>query len=162
MRKLFASLLLLCGCVLVAWAQTRTYSDNASNTFVFGLDSYFFGSAGSLDFTVAGSPVRVSLEGGDVTADGVVLESGNAQTVIGIHDFTGNHEPELMVARRYDATVSAAVYRLEDGRWQLIGQMVAADAREIRVFRQVVTIRSGDTLQTWTWHKTQFDYKSNK
>ena len=44
MRKLFPLLLLIC---FTAQAQVRTYSDNASGTFVFGLDSYFYGESGT-------------------------------------------------------------------------------------------------------------------
>ena len=31
--------------------------------------------------------------------------------------------------------------------------------KEIRVFRQVLSIRSGEVLHSWTWHGSQFDYK---
>ena len=161
MRKLLTSLLLLCSCVLAARAQTRTYSDNASNTFVFGLESYFFGSAGSLEFSVADTPVRVSLEDGAVSVDGQALESGPGDTVIGVHEFTGDQQPELVVARRTDAAVEARVYRLAGPAWELIGEMSAPEGREIRIFRQVVSIRGGDALHVWTWHKSRFDYKTS-
>jgi hypothetical protein len=36
-----------------------------------------------------------------------------------------------------------------------------AGGKEIRVFRQVVSIRSGDVLHSWTWHTDRFDYKGS-
>lgn len=158
MRKLLFFLLLLC---LGASAQVRTYSDNASGTFVFGLDSYFYGSAGALEFSVNGVPVRASVEEGNVSINGASLSSGSGDTVIGIHDFTGDRSPELMVARRGSQDLSAQIYRLEQGSWKLVGQMESQGGREIRVFRQVVSIRAGSELKSWTWHGGKFDYKSN-
>ena len=35
---------------LGAAAQTRTYTDNATGTFIIGLESYFFGESGSISF----------------------------------------------------------------------------------------------------------------
>ena len=160
MRKLFSLLVILC-CGLAGSAQVRSYSDNAANTFVFGLDSYFFGQAGSLDFSAEGRTVRASVESGTVSVDGILLEQADGETVIGVHDFTGNHQPELMVARRQPAGVSACLYRLEGGAWKCVGQMAARDGKEIRVFRQVVSIRKGDVLCSWTWHGNRFDYKAS-
>ena len=157
MRKLIPLLLLIC---FTAQAQVRTYSDNASGTFVFGLDSYFYGESGTLDFSVGGVSVRASLADGTVRIGDRLLESGSGDTLIGIHDFTGNKAPELMVARRSGGSVSAQIYSFTSGSWVPIGRM-NADGQEIRVFRQVVSIRSGEVLNSWTWHGSQFDFKKS-
>lgn len=138
-------------------AQTRTYSDNASKTFIIGLEDYFYGEHGSLE--VSGS--SVSLNNGMVSAGSAVLEDGARDCVIGAHDFTGNKAPELVVARRTDGKVTANVYTLNDGKWLKIGRVGAAGAAEIRVFRQVISIRSGEALYSWTWHGAAFDFKSS-
>jgi len=158
-KLLFTFLLLSLGFSLPA--QVRTYSDNASGTFVVGLDSYYYGPSGSLDFKAGGHQVHAKLEGGTVTVDGSVLSESDADTVIGIHDFTGDREPELVVARRSAQGVRAAVYTLDGDKWKQIGQMIAFDAPEIRVFRQVVSIRRGDALYSWTWHEGKFDFKAS-
>ena len=158
MRKLLPLLLLIC---FTAQAQVRTYSDNASGTFVFGLDSYFYGESGTLDFSVGGASVKVSLADGTVRSGDEFLESGSGDTLIGIHDFTGDKAPELMVARRSEGSVSAQIYSYASGAWVPIGRM-DADGKDIRVFRQVVYIRSGEVLNSWTWHGSQFDYKSSQ
>ncbi len=155
MRKLFPLLLLIC---FTAQAQVRTYSDNASGTFVFGLDSYFYGESGTLDFSVGEASVRVSLADGNVRAGDCLLESGSGDTLIGIHDFTGDKAPELVVARRNNSSVWAKIYTCSAGTWRPIGE-IRADGKEIRVFRQVLSIRSGEVLHSWTWHDSQFDYK---
>ncbi|MBQ2172073.1 MAG: hypothetical protein II454_02645 [Bacteroidales bacterium] len=155
MRKLFPLLLLIC---FTAQAQVRTYSDNASGTFVFGLDSYFYGESGTLDFSVGGVSVKAFLADGTVRTGDSLLESGSGDTLIGIHDFTGDKAPELMVARRSGNSVSAQIYTYASGTWSPIGRMEAG-GKEIRVFRQVVSIRSGEVLHSWTWHTDRFDYK---
>ena len=159
MRKLLLLLLLALG--PLSGAQTRTYSDNAAGSFVFGLDSYFYGESGTLDFSVGGSPVRAQLSGGSVRVGNTLLESGSGDTLIGIHDFTGDKAPELMVARRSGDSVSAHIYSFASGDWRSIGQM-EADGKEIRVFRQVVSIRGVEVLHSWTWHTDRFDYKSSR
>ena len=158
MRKLIPLLLLIC---LGARAQVRTYSDNASGTFVFGLDSYFYGESGTLDFSLGEASVRVSLADGTVRAGDELLESGSGDTLIGIHDFTGDKAPELVVARRSNDSVSAQIYSFASGAWRSIGQMEAG-GKEIRVFRQVVSIRGGEVLHSWTWHTDRFDYNSSR
>ena len=50
MKRVIFIILLLMFAKFGAKAQTRGYSDNASGTFVVGLDSYFYGASGSLDF----------------------------------------------------------------------------------------------------------------
>lgn len=157
MRKLFPLLLLIC---FTAQAQVRTYSDNASGAFVFGLDSYFYGESGTLDFSVGGVSVKAFLADGAVRIGDSFLESGNGDTLVGIHDFTGDKAPELVVARRSGDSVSAQIYSYASGAWSPIGRMEAA-GKDIRVFRQVVSIRSGEVLHSWTWHDSQFDYKSS-
>ena len=114
MRKLFPLLLLIC---FTAQAQVRTYSDNASGTFVFGLDSYFYGESGTLDFSVGGVSVKAFLADGTVRTGDSLLESGSGDTLIGIHDFTGDKAPELMVARRSGNSVSAQIYTYASGTW---------------------------------------------
>ena len=61
--KRFTCILLLFAGVL-AQAQVRTYSENASKTFVVGLDSYFYGDAGSLSFEAAGQSFRAASDWG--------------------------------------------------------------------------------------------------
>ena len=158
MRKLLLLLLLVLG--PLSGAQTRTYSDNAAGSFVFGLDSYFYGESGTLDFSLGGSPVRAQLSGGSVRVGNTLLESGSGDTLIGIHDFTGDKAPELVVARRNSSSVWAKIYTCSAGTWRPIGE-IKADGKEIRVFRQVLSIRSGEVLHSWTWHDSQFDYKSS-
>ncbi|MBR1570308.1 MAG: hypothetical protein IJ651_06225 [Bacteroidales bacterium] len=160
MRRLF--------CFLAVWAalipgraQTRSYSDNASKTFVLGLDSYFFGNAGSLDFRAGGSGHTAVVNDGTVAIDGTSMESGAGDTVIGIHDFTGNGAPELVVGRRSGERLSATVYSLSGGRWKAIGRMGADGVSEIRIFRQVLSIRRGEALCSWTWHGSRFDFKAS-
>ena len=156
MRKLLLLLLLVLG--PLSGAQTRTFSDNAAGSFVFGLDSYFYGESGTLDFSLGEASVRVSLADGTVRAGDCLLESGNGDTLIGIHDFTGDKAPELVVARRNNSSVWAKIYTCSAGTWRPIGE-IRADGKEIRVFRQVLSIRSGEVLHSWTWHDSQFDYK---
>ena len=112
----------------------------------------------TLDFSLGEASVRVSLADGTVRAGDCLLESGNGDTLIGIHDFTGDKAPELVVARRNSSSVWAKIYTCSAGTWRPIGE-IKADGKEIRVFRQVLSIRSGEVLHSWTWHDSQFDYK---
>ncbi len=161
MRKLITLFALAC-CGLWAAAQTRTYADNAANTFIFGLDNYFFGASGSLQFQSGGQDFEASIDQGTVSVNASVLSAGHDDTVVGIHDFTGNREAELVVARRTEEGVSATVYALNGHTWTQLEQMQVSGAQEIRVFRQVLSIRSGDVLHSWTWHDKQFDYKRSR
>ena len=158
MRKLLLLLLVVLG--PLSGAQTRTFSDNAAGSFVFGLDSYFYGESGTLDFSVGGSSARALLSGGSVSVGDTLLEGGSGDTLIGIHDFTGDKAPELVVARRNSSSVSAKIYTCSAGTWRPIGE-IKAEGKEIRVFRQVLSIRSGEVLHSWTWHDDRFDYKSS-
>ena len=47
---------------MAAFAQIKTYSDIEARTFVIGLDSYFFGASGSLDFSTAGTSFQARKE----------------------------------------------------------------------------------------------------
>ncbi|MCR4844688.1 MAG: hypothetical protein K5843_06855 [Bacteroidales bacterium] len=161
MKKLFFTLLgaVLC---LLASAQTRSYADNASGTFVFGLERYFYGGTGTFEFEADGKPFQATVEAGKVSVGGTTLEGGPGEVVVGIHDFSGDRVPDLMVARRDDSRVSAVIYRLSSGQWIPMGSTGPVGGSEIRVFRQVISVRNAETLHSWTWHNDHFDYKSNR
>lgn len=161
MKRLFCAIAATFLC-LMAGAQTRTYSDNASGTFIFGLENYFYGRSGSLEFQADGNAYVVSVENGDVYINGAPLEGGMGEVAVGTHDFTGNRIPELTVARRNAGLVCLTLYKLSGKDWVPAGATDPVEGRELRVFRQVVSVRSGDTLHSWTWHGNKFDYKSNK
>jgi len=160
MRKLlcilFAAALGLSG----ARAQVRTYNDNTTNTFIFGLENYYYGVSGQMDFQVEGKTFSAVVSGSQVLLDGAVLDSGSGDTVIGIHDFTGDRVPDLVTARRSGDRLSLVVYQYVSGQWQAVGRL-NAPGTEIRVFRQVVSIREGDVLRSWTWHGKRFDFKAS-
>ncbi|MBO7396479.1 MAG: hypothetical protein J6Y31_04145 [Bacteroidales bacterium] len=158
-------LLTLCAAFLLLGlglsAQVRSYADNASKAFVIGLDTYFFGAEGSLDFTAGGQSFTASLSNGSVSLASQELENGGGDVLVGIHDFTNNRNPEFVVARRNGETICANVYALSGGKWKAIGRIGATGGKEIRVFRQAFTIRSGEALYTWTWHGSAFDFKAS-
>ena len=160
MRRLFCILSVLLSAVF-AGAQTRSYTDNATGTFIVGLENYFFGESGALKFQADGHEIQATVSSGVVSVGGTVLSQGSGETVIGTHDFTGDRVPELVVARRSAAGVGAEVYTLSGGSWKQIGRIGTAGATEIRVFRQVLSIRRGDALCSWTWHDNKFDYKAS-
>lgn len=157
--KRFTCILFLFVAVL-AQAQVRTYSENASKTFVVGLDSYFYGEAGSLSFEAAGQSFQAS-----VGADGVFIGDrklgGGGDVVIGIHDFTGNRVPEFVLAQRVGESIGIWVYALNGGSWSPLKMMSVRGAKEVRIFRQVVSVRQGEALCSWTWHGDRFDYKAS-
>ena len=161
MKRLFC-ILLWAFIGLAAGAQTRTYTDNASGTFIFGLENYFYGRSGSLEFQADGKTFNVGVENGDVSVNKVPLEGGMGEVVVGTHDFTGNRIPELVVARRNKGLVCLTLYKLSGSSWLPLASTDPVEGREMRVFRQVVSVRSGDTLHSWTWHGSKFDYKSNR
>lgn len=148
-----------------AMSQTKSYEDNRTATFIIGLDSYFYGDSGSLGFNVKGKDFRASISGSRVLVDDVLIEEGPGTVIIGTHDFTGDRQVELVVARRDAETIAANIYQYSGGEWSVIGRIGAADegAREIRVFRQAFTIRNKrtDALYTWTYHAPNFDFKSS-
>ena len=164
MKRLIGILALLLVSV-AGFSQVRSYTDNQTDTFIVGLDSYFYGENGSLGFTVKGKDVRAAISGDEVLIDGEVLEKGAGAVIIGTHDFTGDHQVELVVARRNASTIAANIYQFTGGAWKVIGRIGAEGegAREIRVFRQAFTIRNKATnaLYTWTWHAPKFDFKSS-
>ena len=165
MKRLFGIIILMLASV-AASAQIKSYKDNETSTFIIGLDSYFYGESGSLGFSVKGKEIRAAVKDSTVTVNGVVLETiVEGDVVIGTHDFTGDRQVELVVARRTPETLYANVYKLTGGEWKLIGRIGAADegAREIRVFRQAFTIRNKRTnaLYTWTFHAPKFDFKAS-
>ncbi len=163
--KRIISILALFLTALTVGAQTRTYTDNASRTFIIGLDSYFFGESGSLDFRIGSNSWQAVVDGERVSVGDAILDDGNGEVVVGIHDFTGDRNPELVVARRTDAALCASVYSLSGGAWTKIGRIGVGGggAQDIRVFRQVISIRdhNSDTLHSWTYHARGFDYKGS-
>lgn len=103
-----------------------------------------------------------------VSASGKPLDSNGI--VIGVHDFTNDREPELVVALR-DISGSGAhgnglvVYVLEfkDGKWRSCGEIAAfgKGVEECRVFRQVITIEDGSNFYNWTYRGSGFDFRGN-
>lgn len=160
MRKLFITVFLFL-CWGLSFAQTRTYADNASNSFVFGLDSYLYGDAGALHFSAFGREFVVSISSGNILVDGAMLSEGVGDTIVGVHDFTGDKEAELVLARRTDSGISATVFAFKGGSWKSLVQISQPGASEIRIFRQVISVRSGEALHSWTWRGGGFDYKSS-
>ena len=169
-------------------AQVRTASDIDSKTFVIGLDNYFVGQAGGLGFTTAGKVFRVSLAEGAVTVaqegssegtelynKGLTIPFANTymipvimgEFVIGVHDFTGDGQPELVIAVK-DASVSgveAYIIQYYSGKWESIGEIAAFgnNISECRIFRQAITIKnpSSGALYSWTCHGRKFDFKAS-
>lgn len=164
MRRLVFCLFFCLATVFCA-AQTRSYADNASKTYIVGLDSYFYGASGSIDFRAGGRDAVASVKDGAVLVDGapLVRVGDGWETIIGVHDFTGNREAELVVALRSERGVVISVHTLAGGRWKEAGKIAfpREDARDIRVFRQVISVRRGDVLCSWTWHGDRFDFKAS-
>lgn len=160
MRKLLCIIIAAALGLSGARAQVRTYNDNTTNTFIFGLENYYYGVSGQMEFQVDGKTFQAVVSGSQVLLDGSVLDSGIGDTVIGIHDFTGNHAPELVAARRDGDRLSVVVYNYAAGQWSAVGH-ISAPGKEIRVFRQVISIREGDVLRSWTWHGKGFDFKAS-
>lgn len=159
MKRFFFTLLALCTGIL-ADAQTRTYTDNANGTYVFGLDSYFYGESGSLTFEADGRSFQATVSPEAVTLGGQRL-GGGGDVVIGIHDFTGNHVPEFVMAVRTSGSIGVWIYAFQAGRWSPLKMMSVRDAKEVRIFRQVLSIRRGEVLSSWTYHDGKFDYKAS-
>ena len=157
--KRFTCILFLFVAVL-AQAQVRTYSENASKTFVVGLDSYFYGEAGSLSFEAAGQSFQAS-KGADGVFVGGQRLGADGDVVIGIHDFTGDRVPEFVMAQRLENAIGLWIYSLNGSSWSPLKMMSVRGAKEVRIFRQVVSVRQGETLCSWTWHGDKFDYKAS-
>lgn len=154
---------------LAAAAQTRTYGDIESKAFVIGLDQYYFGSSGSLTFKVDKTVYEARIDGGAVTvkcpgAEESRLYDGEGDIIIGIHDFTGDRKPELVVACHREGFLEAEIFQLDDAAVS-IGRIGAEkdSVSEIRVFRQALTIKNhrAGAMYSWTWHNTQFDFKAS-
>lgn len=169
MKRIWTIFLVIALLPVVAAAQTRTYGDIESKAFVIGLDQYYFGSSGSLTFKVAKTAYEARIEGGTVTvkcpnAVESKLFEGEGDVIIGIHDFTGDKKPELVVACRREGALEAEIFQLGDDAVS-IGRIGAQkeSVSEIRVFRQAITIKNhkAGAMYTWTWHKTQFDFKAS-
>lgn len=164
MKRVALILVLFAACMHLR-AQTRSYEDNATSTFVVGLQHYFFGDNGTLGVSLGGRTASVRLEEGKVWVDDFLLEEGGGQTLVGAHDFTGDNQLDLLVAHRTADRLSAKIYQLSGKDWLCIGHMGAGGegVRDIRVFRQAMTIRnySSDVLYTWTWRGGRFDFKSS-
>lgn len=157
--KRFTCILFLFVAVL-AQAQVRTYSENASKTFVVGLDSYFYGEAGSLSFEAAGRSFQASVGADGVFVGGQRLGS-DGDVVIGIHDFTGDRVPEFVMAQRLENAIGLWIYSLNGSSWSPLKMMSVRGAKEVRIFRQVISVRQGEALCSWTWHGDKFDYKAS-
>lgn len=180
---------LLIGSLLWAalcFAQVRTGSDIDSKTFVIGLDNYIVGNAGGLGFSIKSNNFKVDV------ADAVVSVAKGSQTVVlydeglqvpavydysmpvlkgefvvGIHDFTGDSQPELVIAVRDESGCGVVAFVLQylSGKWVSIGEIGALkdSANEIRVFRQALTIKNkkSGALYSWTYHKNGFTFKAS-
>lgn len=169
MKRIWTIFLAIVLLPLATAAQTRTYGDIESKAFVIGLDQYYFGSSGSLTFKVAKSFYEARINGGTVSiicpgADETPLYEGEGDFIIGIHDFTGDKKPELVVAGRRSGLLEAEIFQLGESA-ESIGRIGAEKegVSEIRIFRQAITIKNhkSGAMYTWTWHKTKFDFKAS-
>lgn len=170
MKRLWTILLALLAFSFVAAGQTRTYGDIEQKAFVIGLDQYYFGASGSLTFKISKTVYTARIAGGKVSLstanlpESVICE-GEGDVIIGIHDFTGDKKPELVVASRKDGSLFAEIYQLQDKNTASIGRIGASGEgiTEIRVFRQAITIKNhkAGAMYTWTWHKKAFDFKAS-
>jgi hypothetical protein len=161
-----------------AQAQIRTGADAAGGNFVIGLDNYLKVStasagAAAFDFSTQGKAFKLILREGALS----VLESGKGEPdtllvltgtdatelVAGIHDFTADRQPELLLALRGERSLRLLVLDFRGGAWETIGEIAASGdgVCECRIFRQVVTIDSADGLYTWTWRGGAFRFRSS-
>ena len=171
---------------LACFAQARTGSDIDSKTFVIGLDKYIVGETGGLGFNIKSNAFKVDVADGAVSvakgSQKVTLYDGGLKVstaydysmpalkgefVVGVHDFTGDSLPELVIAVKDDSGngVVAFILQYSSGKWTSIGEIgaVKGGVNEIRVFRQTITIKNkkSGALYTWTWHKGGFTFKSS-
>ena len=169
MKHFWTILFALLALSFAAAAQTRTYGDIEQKAFVIGLDQYYFGSSGSLTFKIAKNAYVARIEGNKVSVSGAsmpesVICDAEGDYIIGIHDFTGDKKPELVIACRKAGSLEAEIFQL-DGKPASIGRIGAAGEgiTEIRVFRQALTIKNhkAGAMYTWTWHKKAFDFKAS-
>ena len=136
-----------------------------SKTSVIGLDSYFYGPSGSLDFTIGSQQFQASISGTAITVNGTSLSCGNGEKLVGVHDFTGDNLVELVVGARGSNAVAAYIFQYSGGSWKQIGKIGASGSgvSELRVFRQALTVKDKNSgaLHTWTCHNGRFDFKSS-
>lgn len=114
-------------------------------------------------------PVRPALQipGIGIGSNGKAM--GTNEIVVGIHDFTNDKHPELVIALRDISGKGKhgdglVVYVLTyDGAWKSVGEIAAfgPDVEECRVFRQVITINDGKTMYTWTYRGSSFDFRAS-
>lgn len=115
-------------------------------------------------------PARPDLRIPGIGLDALGRPMDSNEIIVGVHDFTNDHEPELVIALR-DVSGKGAhgdgivVYVLEyaGGAWKSLGEMAAfgEEVEECRVFRQVVTLSDGKKMYTWTYRGSAFDFRSN-
>lgn len=157
--------LILSGCLLTASAaaQIRTSGDIDARAFVIGLDRYVYGN-GPLTWTAGGTAFRAETSGKTVVLSGKTLPFSTADLQLGIHDFTGDQIPELVIGERLPDGVKAHVLTWRAGAWQEIGLLGIPGGTECRIFRQALTVKDPATgiLHAWTWHGDRFDYKSSE
>ena len=146
----------------MAVAQVRTAGDIDAKAFVIGLDAYSYRN-GPLEFTSSGRGFRAEATGSTVAVSGAALAYETDDLLVGIHDFTGDNEPELVVGEKLPAGVKIHVLVLRSGAWQEAGAWSIPGGTECRIFRQALTIKDPATgvLHSWTWHGDRFDYKSS-
>lgn len=98
--------------------------------------------------------------------DGKTEQKTNTYSV-GVHDFTDDGQPELVLAVRNEAKTEVAIYIFKIGKndYVSLGEMVytGSEIRSCRVFRQTVTIKeaASSTLYTWTQHGSSFDFRAS-
>lgn len=177
LRKILVTAIALMGCIL-AHGQIRTGSDAASGNFVIGIDNYLklsTASTGSaaFDFSTKGKAFKVItregcvsvLESGAKTPVSVLESSeGMEEMIIGIHDFTNDRQPELVVALRGGESLMLDVLEYDGaGNWKSIGEISASGqgVSECRIFRQVVTVDCAKGLYTWTYRGGKFQFRGS-
>ncbi|MBR6001795.1 MAG: hypothetical protein IK045_02915 [Bacteroidales bacterium] len=188
-RGIAATVLLFAA--LSANAQIRTGGDIDSGTFIMGLDNYFCGAAGGLNFNIGSDTISVSLNGGLITVTsngsgdepveqtvynnglvvpfvtGINLPQIYGDFVVGIHDFTGDNVPELVLGVRNASAIGLEVYilKLKEEGWGSIGEVAVFGIAgvECRIFRHTITVKNlaKGSLYTWTCHNDRFDFKAS-
>ena len=185
-RIVAAAILLLAA--LPSGAQIRTGSDIDSGTFIIGLDSYFCGNAGGLNFNIGDKPFAATLGNNVITvvslsdeSEQIVYDSGLAvpfsvtanlpevtgDFVVGVHDFTGDNQPELVIGVRNSSASGVETYilKLDEEGWRSIGEIAVfgISGVECRIFRHAITVKNPvkGSLYSWTFHGDRFDFKAS-